>query len=399
MMIACGIWWLLMKVVEERRREIALKALKALKQAHEAKCAQVDFAYQQYIQRIEMANLKLLDDWNAANAAKAAKHARACKEVDAENRPSIVFWEITKAAIDADHQRTRQQAEQANQRVLLDWELENEARKTTYDQERRKIELENQRRASNWDAQTAARHAEHRQKCNSIDAENRQTIAAWEAVNTPWIGELKRWQDRKSSAEATIKRIETEYLTQRRLSESKFQQGKMNAQGILKSQDGARQDYERELRHAESNSKKLQLEEHLDKSLIRNAKLKGISGDRILSLESFGIETAKDVAMLDKQKVPGIGPVLSKRLLDWRHKLASSFRPQQGLPESERRRVATRYAPVLLPLIQALQFAIDDLETIAASHSARESEQFKAISAAVQDLAVAEAYVRTMSVG
>ena len=96
--------------------------------------------------------------------------------------------------------------------------------------------------------------------------------------------------------------------------------------------------------------------------------------------------------------MPGIGPVLSKRLLDWRDKLASSFRPRQGLPESERRRVATRYAPVLLPLRQALQSAIDDLETIAASHRASEAERIKAIAAAVQNLAVAEAYVQAMRV-
>jgi DNA-binding helix-hairpin-helix protein with protein kinase domain len=187
-------------------------------------------------------------------------------------------------------------------------------------------------------------------------------------------------------------------VAQRRIVGSKFQQRKLDVQTVLKSHDGALQDYDRELRDAEMNSSKLQLDEHLDKSLIRRAKLKGISGDRILTLESFGIETAKDVAMLNDQKVPGIGPVLRNRLLDWRNKLASSFRPKQGLPESERKRVAARYAPVLLPLRQALQSAIDDLETIAASHRAREAEQIKAIAAAVQDLAVASAYVRIMRV-
>lgn len=187
-------------------------------------------------------------------------------------------------------------------------------------------------------------------------------------------------------------------MAQRSVSVSRFQQRKVEADCVTKSHDGTCQDYERELRQAEVDSKKIQLGEHLDKSLIRNAKLKGITGVRIIELESFGIETAKDVDILDNRKVPGIGPVLSKRLFDWRDKLASSFRPQQGLPESEKSRIAVRYAPVLQPLRQAIQTAISDLDRIEASHRASEADQAKRIAAAVQDLALTEAYVRAMNV-
>jgi DNA-binding helix-hairpin-helix protein with protein kinase domain len=167
---------------------------------------------------------------------------------------------------------------------------------------------------------------------------------------------------------------------------------------VLGSHDGARQDYERELRQAELDSKRIQLEEHLDKSLIRRARLQGITGERILSLESFGIETAKDVDLLRHQKVPGIGPVLSKRLFDWRSKLELSFRPKQGLPESEKRRIATRYAPVLLPLGQAIQDAINELDAIAVSHRVTETELVKRIAAAVEDRAVAMAHFQAMEI-
>lgn len=394
-MLAFGAWWLLMKVTEGMRREMALKSLK---QKHEVQCAQIDAEYEEHVRSVEKANMKLLDAWNAANAAKAAEHARLCRAVDEENRPRMTPWETAKAAIEADHQRITEEVKQTNLRVSLDWEAENEARQTAYGQARRKIELQNQQLTSAWNALMASRQSEHRKKCNEIDAKNRQIIAAWEAANAPWIGERKRWRDRASFAEAEIKRLENEFVAQQCMIVSRFQQCKVDVEGVLKSHDGARQDYERELRHAEMDSKRFQLEEHLDKSLIRRAKLKGITGDRILSLESFGIETAKDVAMLTDQKVPGIGPVLSKRLFDWRDKLASSFRPRKGLPESERRRIATRYAPVLLPLRQALQSAINDLETIAASHRVSEAKRIKAIAAAVQDLTVAEAYVRAMRV-
>jgi DNA-binding helix-hairpin-helix protein with protein kinase domain len=182
------------------------------------------------------------------------------------------------------------------------------------------------------------------------------------------------------------------------VTESRFRQRKDEALGIAASHDRAKLDYERELRQAEVDSKKIQLEEHLDKALIRHARLKGITGDRILSLESFGIETAGDVPLLNNQKVPGIGPVLSKRLLDWRNRLAASFRPQQALPDSEKKRIANRYAPVMLPLGQSIQGAINDLDTIAMSHHTREAGMIKVIAAAVQNLAIAEAQVRAMKV-
>ena len=395
MMIAFGAWWLLMMVTEGKRREMARVALK---KEHETECAQMDAEYEEQVQPIEEANKKILDACKAANAAKAAEHARLCKVVDEENRRRLAPWESTKAAIEADHRRASEEVEQANRSVLAAWEAGNASRQAAYDKARREIERENQRLTSAWDALTASRQAEHDQKCHEIDGKNRQLIAEWEAANAPWVTEQKRWRDRVAASEAEIKRLEDEFVARRYATVAKFQQRKADADSVLNSHNGARQDYERDLRQAEMDSKKIQLEEHLDRSLIRNAKLKGIGNRQIMSLESFGIETANDVPKLRDQKVPDIGPVLSKRLFDWHDSLSASFRPQRGLPESEMNRVAGRYAPVLLPLGQAIQAAINDLDAIAASHRTREAERVKAIAAAVQDLAFAEAHVRALKV-
>ena len=337
MMVGFGAWLLLTKLTERMRFE---RAQKSLKEAHGAICAEMDEEYEKRVQPIELANRKILDPWKAKNAASQAAYDKACRQVEQENH----------------------------------------------------------RLTSAWEALTASRETEHRRKCKEIDIKNRQIIATWEAANAPWIGEHNRWRDRASAAEAEIKRMEAEFAAQRQATVSRFQQRKAITDGVLKSHDGARQDYERELHQAEMDSKRIQLEEHLDKWLIRRANLNRIKGDLILALESFGIETAKDVAMLKHQKVPGIGPVLSERLSDWRGKLASSFRPKPGIPESEQRRIGSRYAPVLLPLGQALESAINDLETIATSHRASEAARIKAIAAAVQSLAEAEAYVRAIKV-
>jgi DNA-binding helix-hairpin-helix protein with protein kinase domain len=252
---------------------------------------------------------------------------------------------------------------------------------------------------STWGAVKAARQAEHERACREIDANNHRLIADWKVANAPWVAEEKRWHDRTLNAEAETLRLESELNRQRSVTESRFRQRKDGASGIVASHDRAKLDYEREVRQADADSKQIQLEEHLDKALIRQAKLKGITGDRILSLESFGIETAKDVTLLSSQKVPGIGKVLSKRLVDWRNSLSASFRPQQTLPDSEKNRIASRYAPVMRPLAESIQWAINDLDAIAMSHRTREAELLRTIATAVQTLAVAEAHVRAMKVG
>ncbi|MDB5352855.1 MAG: Protein kinase protein [Planctomycetota bacterium] len=452
--IAFGAWWVVLMGTQNQRREMARKSLNS---AHEYECERMDEEYAEQIQPIEEVNKELTDAWQASKAAITAKYQRLCKGIDDENYRQLAAWEAADAVRKAEHdracmevnainqrlmtkwevvdsvrradhdrvcatvdainrqvlaewdaknsatmavhERARDEIDQANRRVLSAWEAENASRQSAYDMARREIEQENQRLTSAWESLTGTRHAEHERTCRDIDAKNRRLVVDWEAANAPWVAEEKRWRDRVISAEAEVRMLEAEVNAQRTATTVRFQQRKDVANGIVASHSRAKFDYEKELRQAEVDSKKIQMEEHLDKSLIRHAKLKGITGDRILALESFGIETAKDVTMLRTQKVPGIGPVLSSRLLQWRMGLLMSFVPKQTLPESEKNRIASRYAPVLLPLGQSIQGAINELDVIAATHQAREAERVKAIATAVQNVAIAEAHVKAMKVG
>ncbi len=385
-----------MRATENTRREMARKSLKA---AHKFECERMDEEYAELCQPIEEANKRITDTWKSAYGALMAEHEKLCRAIDEDNNRQLAAFESANASRNAKYERVVREIEAANRVVLNAWESENAARTAVYDNARRQIESTNQSLIDAWEAVRASRQAEHNRACREIDAKNRRLIADWEAVNAPWVAEEKRWRDRVIAAETEILRLESELNRQRTATESRFRQRKDETNGIVASHDRAKLDYERELRQAEVDSKKIQLEEHLDKALIRQAKLKGITGDRILSLESFGIETAKDVPLLNNQKVPGIGPVLSKRLFDWRNSLMVSFRPQQTLPDSEKNRIAIRYAPVMLPLGQSIQGAINDLDTIAISHRTREAETIRAIAAAVQNLAIAEAHTRAMKVG
>ena len=82
--------------------------------------------------------------------------------------------------------------------------------------------------------------------------------------------------------------------------------------------------------------------------------------------------------------MPNIGPVLRERLLDWKNTVASKFVLKQALPESERNRIASRYAPIFLPLIQSVETAMRDIEGFAATERIRDRERVKSIRVVVQ---------------
>jgi DNA-binding helix-hairpin-helix protein with protein kinase domain len=390
-----GIWWLIMKFTEDARRK---DALISVQKQHEAEWELTNARYDKQVQPLVSANRKSLDLWTAANAAKAAKHAQNCKVIQEENRSRLAAWEADIAKITNDHQRVVREVEHENRRTLSAWETETSIRQDAYDQQRKKIDQENGRLIWAWEKLNAQRLAEHQRKCREVDAANQKILTAWEHANAPWIEEQKRWRRSAQSKEEEISRLETALMTQRASCTSRFQQRLATAEKIRNSCEDALRDYESDLRQAELNARQLQLDLHLDNSLICNARIKGISADRILALESFGVETARDVEMLKNKKIPGIGPVLSRRLFDWRDKVASSFRPKQGLPESETLRIASRYAPTLLPVVQDFETAMSDLERIAIEYRSYESNQVRAIADALERLSVANAFVQAMNI-
>jgi hypothetical protein len=392
-MIASSTLWVIMKAREIQRRVITRRFVE---EDYKRECKLMDAAYAEQCRPIELANNLRTDAWTAAYATMTAEHQKRCKAIDEKNKSLTAAFETENAARQAVYDKARQMVEDANRIALDAWEAENASRTALYNSARMKIESANQVLIDAWELANAAREIERERACREVDEENRRRIAVWEAANAPWLSEQRLWRERVARTVTEIRRLEVDLYSKRTAAENEYRQRKDRASGIASSYDRTRHDYENELRQAEVDSKRIQLEEYLDKALIRQAKLKGITGERILSLESFGIETAKDVGILNHQKVPGIGPVLSKRLFDWRSKLTTSFRPQQTLPDSVKNHIASRYSPVMLPLGQSIQEGINDLDTIALSHRARESELLKSIAAAVQKLAVAEAHVTVM---
>ncbi len=380
----------LLAATDNKRRGIAARAIDA---AYEIECNRIDEQYEISCRPIKEANERRMAEWRAAKAVLDNEHARLCGIIDDKNARQLAEFEAAEAVIRVEHDQMCYDISAENGRVTAEWEAENSRRQLHYERMCKDIESKNRESIVAWESIVKARQSEHDRACRKIDEQNQRAIAAWKIANAPWFEEEQRWQGRLADAEGRRDRLEIELQSQRSSSQSIFGRRKMDVYEIVSSHDAARLEYRRDLQRAELDSKNIQLEEHLDKSLICDAKIKGISSRLVLALESFGIESARDVEMLKTQKVPGIGPVLCNRLFEWREIVQRAFVYQQTLPESERIRIANKYGPVFLPLGQTVQAAIRDLEAIASSHSARERELVKSIEAAVQDAAVAAAHL------
>lgn len=75
----------------------------------------------------------------------------------------------------------------------------------------------------------------------------------------------------------------------------------------------------------QSNERAQQLDEWLNRIMLRQANIPGIGAARIGKLLSFGIETAADLTEAAIARVPGFGPTTIRKLLDWRKEQERGF--------------------------------------------------------------------------
>jgi DNA-binding helix-hairpin-helix protein with protein kinase domain len=61
-----------------------------------------------------------------------------------------------------------------------------------------------------------------------------------------------------------------------------------------------------------------QLNEYLDRFMIRRASISGIGQAKTVTLASFGVETAADITRSAITRIPGFGPATADKLLEWR---------------------------------------------------------------------------------
>jgi DNA-binding helix-hairpin-helix protein with protein kinase domain len=96
------------------------------------------------------------------------------------------------------------------------------------------------------------------------------------------------------------------------------------------------------LRTLENKKRDLQMRKHLEAHKIGRAKIDGVGDGRKMTLRSFGIETAWDIKHNAVKAVPGFGPVLTEKLMEWRRSVESTFAFDPNAPTDPRDIAAVR---------------------------------------------------------
>ena len=116
-----------------------------------------------------------------------------------------------------------------------------------------------------------------------------------------------------------------------------------------------------------------QLEDHLDRFSLANAKVPGIGPTRVATLGSHGIDTASDIVSHRLLAVPGFGPATITKLLAWRRSHEATFRfdPSRGVSPSEIAVVERDIATQRTKLEREVAAGLTRLRAAAAAHTTR----------------------------
>ena len=123
---------------------------------------------------------------------------------------------------------------------------------------------------------------------------------------------------------------------------------------------------EREYHQLQSHARDRQLDEYLEHCFLSQAKIPGIGPSLLMTLESYGIETAGDITYDRVMAVPGIGPVKTSELLGWRAFTESQFRfdVKKGAPDSIVQALNLKYLQKRIQLQMFLEAGPNDLRQI-----------------------------------
>jgi len=131
-----------------------------------------------------------------------------------------------------------------------------------------------------------------------VSARVREAQRAWEEARTRWEQEA---------------------------SPRRFNEKIIELKNARKDLEGLDDEHEAHMRTLDDGRRKYQLDAFLDKHRIADSAIPGISSAATVVLESYGIETAKNVDQRSLGKVPGLGAVGRKALLNWRQDLEERF--------------------------------------------------------------------------
>ncbi len=143
----------------------------------------------------------------------------------------------------------------------------------------------------------------------------------------------------------------------------------------------------------QSQARESQQRAYLRNFAIADASIPGVGAVRKDTLISFGIDSAADATYQRVIRVRGFGPDLTRRVTQWRDRLAAQFKfdPSRGADPRELNAIRSDIAAKRQQLLVKLQLGISELKNIVATISNTRRELQPQLDEAAQRLAQAKA--------
>jgi len=154
----------------------------------------------------------------------------------------------------------------------------------------------------------------------------------------------------------------------------------------------------RRLLDLETNRDGAQLTAFLDRCPLDGANIKGVGDAKITVLQSYGIATAADIVDQRVLAVPGIGPIMLKRLKVWRRQKEARFvfDPKKGVSAIDKQTVEQRMLTERARLERALSEGVAQLAAFSKEILARRQALERDARSAAEALLTAQADLRAL---
>jgi DNA-binding helix-hairpin-helix protein with protein kinase domain len=237
---------------------------------------------------------------------------------------------------------------------------------------------------------------EHRAIVRNIEHENAVKLGLWRASNREWDAEHAVRLSERTSVLNKLSELESAIGDLDVRARDNFHRIYADLKSMKNVYEEAKALYTKEVADLLKRSNNLQLARYLDSQLIGAAKLQGITNSRVMSLRSFGLESALDVDKLLQIKVPGVGPKSIDKLFGWKRSLERNFTPKPGLPDSERAIVDQKHVGKLRQMESVLTGGPTKLRAIIEQHRTKKEALREPIQQTVNTLEQANANVALM---
>lgn len=151
-------------------------------------------------------------------------------------------------------------------------------------------------------------------------------VAGWMLMSWAWAWEPQGIAKIKREATAARRKLASARAAIPQDSGTSFDAKKKELERAHQQLRGLAAERQRAVKDLQARSRERQLERFLSQHRVARCNVSGIGSGRKQTLISYGIETAADVTRRSVKAVPGFGPELTSRMVDWRRSIERRFR-------------------------------------------------------------------------